>query len=141
VIEAGGCAGTTPEGKFGCLVDHGQTSLGSTALAVVALAEYGRTGKGTFHHDDPDGGVRLWMQRDDILPALRVAEAADEETAPLLRWRGGAGHGADAWSRGGPLPRSAERALTTGRLVRHLRRRLPLRQEHWTCIAAEPWRR
>ncbi len=70
LVEAGGCSGTLPNGKeFACIVDKGQkvASLGSTALGVVALAEYRRA------TDDPryDDLLRklgewiLYMQRDD----------------------------------------------------------------------------
>ena len=45
LVEQGGCTGTTPEGKpFACVAqeEDKQGRLGSTALAVVALAEYRR---------------------------------------------------------------------------------------------------
>jgi hypothetical protein len=70
LIDEGGCTGTTPDGKpFGCLVDKGQSrsSLGSTALAVVALAEYERATKDQTFRDLMTGMAEfvLWMQRDD----------------------------------------------------------------------------
>ncbi|MBE7451413.1 MAG: hypothetical protein HS111_21700 [Kofleriaceae bacterium] len=70
LVLAGGCTRTLPDGtELACIVDRGaeQTNLGSTALGVVALAEYQRaTGDPRYQ----PLAIRLtewmlWMQRPD----------------------------------------------------------------------------
>jgi hypothetical protein len=70
LIGQGRCSGTTPEGKpWSCLVEPGSptSSLGSTALAVVALAEYETATQDTQYHELMTRMAEfvLWMQRDD----------------------------------------------------------------------------
>ncbi len=70
LVVAGGCGGTTASGAdFVCVSDRGQpnSDLGSTALAVVALAEYKRaTGSSKFEELMTEmGEFLLYMQRED----------------------------------------------------------------------------
>lgn len=63
LIKQGGCTGTTKDGRpFRCVVDRGQaeTNLGSTALAVVALAEY-RLATGDDRYDETLRALSDWM--------------------------------------------------------------------------------
>ena len=73
LVKQGGCEGTLPSGKpFACVVDLGAkvTSLGSSALTVVALAEYKRaTGKPTY---------------DELAIALVATDAVDDSPAPPM---------------------------------------------------------
>lgn len=70
LIELGGCTGTLPDGEaFACVVDKGgkTADLGSSALGVVALAEYQRaTGEKTYEPMAKKlAAWILYMQRDD----------------------------------------------------------------------------
>lgn len=70
LVEAGGCTGTLPDGTpFACVVDRGEqtANLGSTALGVVALAEYQRATGDTRYLPLATklSAWMLWMQRPD----------------------------------------------------------------------------
>jgi hypothetical protein len=63
LIREGGCEGKTPEGKtFQCVVDKGQAtaSLGSTALGVIAIAEY-RLASGDPRYDETLRAMAEWI--------------------------------------------------------------------------------
>ncbi|MBT8491974.1 MAG: hypothetical protein KJO07_02845, partial [Deltaproteobacteria bacterium] len=91
LIEAGGCTGKVPGSgaEFACVIDRGQrsTELGSTALTVVALAEYQRaTGKDTYLPLARKlAEFLLWMQREDgsFTHVYRVTEKTRDESAYL----------------------------------------------------------
>ncbi len=148
LVVAGGCAGTTPEGTaFVCVSDRGQATsdLGSTALAVVALAEYKRaTGSSRFEGMMNEmAEFLLYMQREDGSFAHRYnlrTHTIDQETE-LLYYSG-----------------EASLALARMHLVTGEARYLQATEaaldwlvawydfflgsffygeEHWTCIAAE----
>jgi len=148
LVLAGGCAGTTPEGAtFECVVDRGQqvASLGSTALAVVALAEY-RLATDDPRYDELSGRLAEWilfMQKDngDFCHHYNIPRKERDEKTQLLYFTGEAAlamvlmHEITGDER---YLRSAERALDylvgwydffVGGFI--------YGQEHWTCIASE----
>lgn len=148
LIEAGGCAGTLPDGtRFACVVDLGQSHahLGSAALTVVALAEYQRaTGDARYEPLARDlSAWILYMQRPDgsFAHLYDVPRAEKDEVTQMFFY---AGESALALARmhvitGDPRYRdAAERALDAmidwydffaGGFF--------YGEEHWTCIAAE----
>jgi hypothetical protein len=70
LLSSGRCAGTTPDGEaFDCVIDktEGVAQLGSTALTVVALAEYQRATGDTRYLPlaTKFATFLLYMQRDD----------------------------------------------------------------------------
>lgn len=148
LIHAGGCSGRLPGGDvFACVVDRGKrrTSLGSTALTVVALVEYQRA-TGDQRHAELAARLSewlLWMQRPDgsFAHLFDVRDhRKDEETQKLYY----AGEAALALARmhavtGEERYRdAAERALDD--LVGWYDFFLGgffYGEEHWTCIAAE----
>ncbi len=148
LLSSGRCAGTLPDGSaYDCVLDKTETvaHLGSTALTVVALAEYQRatgdtrylplaTKFATFilHMQRPDGSFRHLFDS-------RTHKADDK--AELLYYSGEA---ALALARmhvvtGDPAyARAAERALDW--LVDwydFFMGGFFYGEEHWTCIAAE----
>lgn len=148
LVEAGGCAGTTPEGApFECVVDRGQkvASLGSAALAVVALVEYRRATKDP-RYDELARHLAEWilyMQKPsgDFCHRYDIVNQQRDEKTQLLYFSGEAAlamvqmHLVTGEER---YLRSAERALDylvswydffVGGFI--------FGQEHWTCIAAE----
>jgi hypothetical protein len=148
LIEAGGCAGTLPDGgRFACVIDRGQTSahLGSAALTVVALAEYQRA-TGDARYEPLARALTAWilhMQRPDgsFAHLYDVRSAARDERTQLFFY---AGEAALALARmhvvtGEARYRdAAERALDA--LVGWYDFFLGgffYGEEHWTCIAAE----
>lgn len=148
LIAAGGCAGALPGGaRFACVVDRGQTQahLGSTALTVVALAEYQRaTGEARYLPLARElGEWILHMQRRDgtFAHVYDVKAATRDERTQLFFY---AGEAALALARMHELTGearyrdAAERALDA--LIAWYDFFLGgffLGEEHWTCIAAE----
>jgi hypothetical protein len=148
LVVAGGCGGTTAEGtNFVCVSDrgHATSDLGSTALAVVALAEYKRaTGSSRFEELMTEmGEFLLYMQREDGSFAHRynVHTRTIDQEAELLYYSG-----------------EASLALARLYVVTKDKRYLEATEagldwlvnwydfflggffygeEHWTCIAAE----
>jgi hypothetical protein len=148
LVVQGGCGGVTEEGKkFACVSDRGSATsdLGSTALAVVALAEYKRaTGSSRFESLMTEmAEFLLYMQREDGSFAHRYnlrSKTIDQEVE-LLYYSGEASLAL------------ARMQVVTGeeRYLHATERALDwlvgwydfflggffYGEEHWTCIAAE----
>jgi hypothetical protein len=147
VIE-GGCSGQTPAGaRFECVhqKEDRWASLGSTALAVVALAEYRRaTGETTY--DDMARAMAEWilfMQRPDGSFAHRydVKARVKDEESQLLYFSGEA---ALALARMHAVYRDPRYGAGAERAIDWLVAWYDFfaggffyGEEHWTCIAAE----
>jgi hypothetical protein len=135
--EKGGCKRTLPDGrKLACVLEGGRKAdLGSTALGVVALAEYQRATGDTatcprpprWRVDPVDAAARRLVP-----PHLRRLDRRRrrQDHAAVLLGRGGAGAGPDVRDhRRRPLrPGQRARARLAGGLVRLLHRRVPLRR-------------
>jgi len=148
LVEQGGCRGKTPRGaSFACVHqrEDKRANLGSTALAVVALAEYKRATKST-RFDQLTRELAEWilfMQREDgtFAHLYDVGRAQRDEEAQLLYFSGEAAlalarmhavYGDERYIRG------AELAID--RLVEwydFFAGGFFYGEEHWTCIAAE----
>jgi hypothetical protein len=148
LVEEGGCTGKTGSGApFACVQQKGDrtASLGSTALAVVALCEY-RAATRSNRFDDLTRKLAEWllfMQRPDgTFAHLYDARAGRrDEEAQLLYFSGEAAlalvrmHAVFGEAR---YLGAAERALD--RLVEwydFFAGGFFYGEEHWTCIAAE----
>lgn len=148
LVEAGGCAGTLPGGaRFACVIDRGQTvaDLGSTALTVVALAEYQRA-TGDARYQELAAALSAWilsMQRPDgsFAHLYDVPQARRDEHTELFYYSGEAAlalarmHVVTGEAR---YRDAAERALDS--LVGwydFFAGGFFYGEEHWTCIAAE----
>jgi hypothetical protein len=148
LLAQGGCAGTLPDGTaFDCVLDRGQTvaSLGSTALAVVALAEYQRaTGEPrSLPLTTKLAAWILYMQRPDgSFRHLYDAKArTPDEDTELLYYSGEA---ALALARMHAITGEARYATAAARALDRLidwydffMAGFFYGEEHWTCIAAE----
>jgi len=148
LLSSGKCAGTLPDGQpFDCVMDKHESvaQLGSTALTVVALAEYQRATGDTRYLPLATKFATwlLFMQRSDgsFRHLYSPATKQPDEKAELLYYSGEA---ALALARmyavtGDPkYAKAAERALDwlvdwydffMGGFL--------YGEEHWTCIAAE----
>ena len=148
LIDAGGCKGTLPSGEpFACVVDKGgkTADMGSSALAVVALAEYQRaTGERTYEPMARElSAWILMMQKADgnFRHKYDIPNARPDDETMLLYFTGEA---ALAMARMHEITGearyrdSAERALDwlvgwydffAGGFL--------YGEEHWTCIASE----
>jgi hypothetical protein len=148
LIGQGGCEGQTKAGKpFQCVVDKGQrqASLGSTALAVVAVAEY-RLASGDPRYDAMLRAMAEWIVSLSK-PNGRFAHLYDVPThtpdmkTEMLYYDGEAALAMIRAYRVFGDPRylvAAERALDA--LVGQydfFAGRFFVGEEHWTCIAAE----
>lgn len=148
LIEAGGCAGALPDGtRFACVTDRGQTvaDLGSTALTVVALAEYQRA-TGDRAYEALARALAAWilyMQRPDgsFAHLYRVPEAEKDEHTELLYYSGEA---ALALARMHVITGEARYRDAAERALDYLVGWYDFfvggffyGEEHWTCIAAE----
>ena len=148
LLARGGCAGVLPDGTaFDCVIDRGDSvaQLGSTALAVVALAEYQRaTG-------DPRylalatrlAAWLLFMQRPDgsFRHLYDIKARVPDDTAQLLYYSGEA---ALALARMHAVTGDPRYAAATRRGLDWLVGWYDFfmggffyGEEHWTCIAAE----
>lgn len=148
LISAGDCRGTLPSGApFACVIDKGQkkAGLGSTALSVVALAEFQRaTGETTYLEMATElTEWILFMQKNDgsFCHLYEVAKGERDEHTELLYYSGEA---ALALARmftitGDERYRdAAEKALDS--LVGwydFFAGGFFYGEEHWTCIASE----
>ena len=148
LVGEGGCQGESSTGQpFTCVLDKGAAvaSLGSTALTVVALAEYKRaTGKGTY--DQLARELTEWMlfmQRPDgsFRHLYNVKNKAADESAQLLYFSGEA---TLALARMYEVYREPRYLDATERALDYLigwydffAGSLFYGEEHWTCIAAE----
>lgn len=148
LVEAGGCAVTLPGGiKGACVIDRGEktANLGSTALGVVALAEYQRaTGDQRFL---PLATALtewiVWMQRDDgsFRHLYNVPKQLRDDKTMLLYFSGEATLAlARMYEVTGDVryAKAAERGLDwlVGWYDFFMGGFL-YGEEHWTCIAAE----
>ena len=148
LMAKGGCAGTLPDGtEFDCVMDRTEriAQMGSTALAVVALAEYQRaTGDARYLPTATKlSAWILWMQRPDgsfrhlYDPATKQADDASQ----LLYYSGEASLALARMHAitGDPVyARAAERGIDW--LVDwydFFMGGFFYGEEHWTCIAAE----
>jgi hypothetical protein len=148
LIDQGGCRGTLPDGeKFACVVDKGgkTADLGSSALAVVSLAEYQRaTGEKTFEPMARElSAWILMMQRPDgsFRHRYDIPNAKPDDKTMLLYYSGEAALAmARMWVVTGEerYATSSEKALDwlvgwydffAGGFL--------YGEEHWTCIASE----
>jgi hypothetical protein len=148
LIDAGGCAGALPDGtRFACVVDRGQASahLGSTALTVVALAEYQRA-TGDARYEPLARALAAWilyMQRPDgsFAHLYDVKGAARDEHTQLFFY---AGESALALARMHAITGEARYRDAAERAIDALIAWYDFflgsffyGEEHWTCIAAE----
>ena len=148
LVLEGGCSGKTPTGaRYACVhqKEERYAGLGSTALAVVALAEY-RRATGDSSYDDMARAMAEWilyMQRPDGSFAHRydVKAGVKDEESQLLYYSGEAALALVRMHAVYGTPRyleAAERALDwligwydffAGGFF--------YGEDHWTCIAAE----
>ena len=148
LVRLGGCRGVLANGRsFACVTDRGRhtTDLGSTALTVVALAEYRRATQDP-RYDGLASELTEWilfMQKDngEFAHRYEITTHTRDEDTQLLYYSGEA---ALALARMYVVAnddrylRAAERALDA--LVRGYEFFLGgffYGEEHWTCIAAE----
>lgn len=148
LMAQGGCAATLPDGTaYDCVVDKGDVTahLGSTALAVVALAEYQRaTGdKQYLPTAQKLAAFLLWMQRPNgsfrHVYDLKSKQADDK--AEMLYYSGEA---TLALARMYVVTRDERYAAAAVRALDWLvdwydffMAGFFYGEEHWTCIAAE----
>jgi hypothetical protein len=148
LVKAGGCTGDLPDGTpFACVIDRGQSTanLGSTALGVVALAEYQRATGDTRYLELATrlSNWMLWMQRDDgsFRHLYNVRTRIPDDKTMLLYFSGEAAlalarmytvTGDERYAKG------AEKALNwlVGWYDFFIGGML-YGEEHWTCIASE----
>jgi hypothetical protein len=148
LIEAGGCSGTLPDGEaFACVVDKGGTNadLGSSALAVVALAEYQRaTGEKTYEPTAKKlAAWILMMQRPDgsFRHRYDIPKAEPDQKSQLLYFSGEA---TLAMSRMYAVTEDERYAVAAEKGLDWLVGWYDFfaggylyGEEHWTCISAE----
>jgi hypothetical protein len=148
LLAHGGCASTLPDGTaLDCVLDRGETvaHLGSTALAVVALAEYQRA-TGDARYLTLATRLAAWllfMQRPDgsFRHLYDVTKRTPDEAAQLLYYSGEA---ALALARMHAITGEPRYAAAAGRALDWLVDWYDFfmggffyGEEHWTCIAAE----
>jgi len=148
LLAQGGCASALPDGTaVDCVVDRGETAahLGSTALAVVALAEYQRA-TGDARYLPLATRLAAWllfMQRPDgsFRHVYDVATRTPDDRAQLLYYSGEA---ALALARIHAITGDARYAAAAERALDWLVDWYDFfmggffyGEEHWTCIAAE----
>jgi hypothetical protein len=148
LVAAGHCGGTLPDGtEFDCVLDHGEqvAQLGSTALAVVALAEYQRaTGDARYLPLATKlAAFLLYMQRPDgsFRHLYDVSKRRPDDTSQLLYY---SGESALALARMNAITGDARYAQAAERALDWLVGWYDFflggffyGEEHWTCIAAE----
>ncbi len=148
LVERSACSGTTPAGAgFECVLDRGAgvAQLGSSALGVVAIAEYQRaTGDARYlDHARKLAEFLLLMQRGDgsFRHLYDPARATADDDAQLLYYSGEA---ALALARMYAITNDARYADAAVRGVDWLVDWYDFflggffyGEEHWTCIAAE----
>ncbi|HEX4420350.1 MAG TPA: hypothetical protein VH165_20685 [Kofleriaceae bacterium] len=148
LMQQGHCAGTLPDGTaFDCVIDRGEQSaqLGSTALAVVALAEYQRATDDTRYLALATrlAAWLLYMQRPDgsFRHLYNVRTRTPDDHAELLYYSGEATLALARMFTITADPRySAAAARGLDWLVDWYDFFLAgffFGEEHWTCIAAE----
>jgi hypothetical protein len=148
LLAQGTCAGTLPDGTaFDCVSDRNDSvaHLGSTALTVVALAEYQRA-TGDPHYLPLATRLAAWllyMQRPDgsFRHLYDLRSRVPDDKAELLYYSGEA---ALALARMHAITGEARYAQAAGRALDWLvdwydffMAGFFYGEEHWTCIAAE----
>jgi hypothetical protein len=148
LLAQGGCGGTLPDGTaFDCVLDRGEAvaQLGSTALAVVALAEYQRATGDTRYLPLAQklAAWLLYMQRADgsFRHLYDARTRTPDDRAELLYYSGEA---ALALARMHAITGEARYAAAAERGLDWLvdwydffMTGFFYGEEHWTCIAAE----
>jgi hypothetical protein len=142
------CTGALPDGtEIDCVMDRNEriASLGSTALAVVALAEYQRATGSTLYLPMATKFASwiLWMQREDGSFRHRydpVTKRADDEAQELYY----SGEAALALSRMWTVTKDPRYAFAATAALHWLVDWYDFfmggffyGEEHWTCIASE----
>ncbi len=148
LIDAGGCKGVLPDGEeFECVIDRGQVkaSLGSSALTVVALAEYQRA-TGDARYEPMARRLAAWilmLQRADgsFRHEYDVPSATADDAKMLLYYSGEA---ALAMARMHTVTGEARYGTSAGKALDWLVDWYDFfaggylyGEEHWTCIASE----
>jgi hypothetical protein len=148
LVRNGGCNGTTDAGaEYSCVIDRGdQTAvLGSTALAVVALAEYQRATDDTRFLDLATRLTNwlLFMQRPDGTFRYRMDVRTKQVNEKIWEMYY-AGETALAFARMHVVTGDAKYADAAGRAIDQLVTAYDFflggffyGEEHWTCIASE----
>jgi hypothetical protein len=148
LLAQGHCAGTLPDGTaFDCVLDHGEqiAQLGSTALAVVALAEY-QLATGDTRYLALATKLSAWilyMQRPDgsFRHLYDVRARKPDDASQLLYYSGEAALALARMHKVTGEPRYAAAAVRgLDWLVDWYDFFLAgffFGEEHWTCIAAE----
>jgi len=148
LLAEGRCGGALPDGTaFECVVDRGEqvAQLGSTALAVVALAEYQRATEDTryLRLATKLTAWLLYMQRADgsFRHLYDVRTRTPDDTAELMYY---AGEAALAIARMHAITGEPRYAAAAGRALDRIVDGYDFFlagffywEEHWTCIAAE----
>ncbi|HEY0195807.1 MAG TPA: hypothetical protein VGC42_32055, partial [Kofleriaceae bacterium] len=148
LMARGACGYTTPDGTaFDCVIDKGDTvaHLGSTALAVVALAEYQRATGDTRYLELATqlSAWILYMQRPDgsFRHLFNVRTKTPDDKSELLYYSGEA---TLALARMYTVTQDARYATAATRALDWLvdwydffLAGFFFGEEHWTCIAAE----
>jgi hypothetical protein len=148
LIDLGGCKGTLPDGEaFACVLDKGQkvAEMGSTALGVVALAEYQRaTGEKTYEPMAREMAAWiLMMQKPDgsYMHRYDVRTHEPDRKSQLLYYTGEA---ALAMARMHEITGEERYAVSARRALDWLvdwydffAGGFVYFEEHWTCIASE----
>ncbi len=149
LIKDNGCSGTTKEGKpYMCVIDKGQkqASLGSTALAVVAVAEY-RLATGDPRYDASHLAMVEWIlslrKPDGRFAHLYDVPSGTPDWKQVLLYYDG--EAALALARSYKIfkdPRmidATEKALDAlvGWYDESFATQFFFGEEHWTCISAE----
>jgi hypothetical protein len=148
LLADGHCGGTLPDGTaFDCVIDRGEAAaqLGSTALTVVALAEYQRATGETRYLPLAEklAAWLLYMQRRDgsFRHLYDIKTRTPDEHAEMLYYSGEA---ALALARMHAITGDARYASAAERALDWLvdwydffMAGFFYGEEHWTCIAAE----
>ncbi|HUQ04897.1 MAG TPA: beta-L-arabinofuranosidase domain-containing protein [Kofleriaceae bacterium] len=148
LVLAGGCARTLPDGtELECVIDKGAewTNLGSTALGVVALAEYHRATGDTRYLAIATklSNWMLWMQRPDgsFRHRYNVKKQIVDDKAMDLYFSGEA---ALALARMYEVTKDERYAKASEKAIDWLVGwydffigGMLYGEEHWTCISAE----
>ncbi|HEY4238265.1 MAG TPA: hypothetical protein VGM88_00540 [Kofleriaceae bacterium] len=148
LLAAGHCGGALPDGtKFDCVLDQGEQTaqLGSTALTVVALAEYQRATGDTKYLEEAKelSAWLLYMQRPDgsFRHLYNPKTHQPDDKAQLFYYSGEA---ALALARMYVITKDDRYAVATEKALDWLVDWYDFfmggffyGEEHWTCIASE----
>jgi hypothetical protein len=148
LVEVGGCQGTSRAGKpFRCVVDKGAlaTNMGSTALAVVAIAQY-RLATGDPRYDETLRALAEWIL--DLQKPSGLFAHNYTVRPPKIDWKKQQlyfdGEAALALIRTYKVFKDARYLDAGGRALDAIMDQYDFfvakfffSEEHWTCIAAE----